>query len=353
VLELTNKFILDEVTTTGGLESLYPEWAELWRSCPGATPFHSPDWLVPLWRHLGEGELWVISLRLDERLIAVAPFFIHERKNPPRRELMLLGTGITDYLDVLIEPGFEQIGAEAIFAHLYDHQKRWDVLDFQQLRPGSSMLEFTASSELACQVEVQEVCPVLSLKCGNEGLARVIPSHMLHKLQYYRRRMGREGQWRIEEAQLHNFEEIFGSFTCLHRARWHARGLEGVLAREPLLAFHREAAERLLLAGALRLYALRLKAQTIGALYSFTDRARAYFYLSGFDPEFSALSPGTLLIGHAIEEAIGAGAVEFDFLRGREAYKYMWGAKGRLNYRRRMRIARSQPDASERREQVV
>jgi CelD/BcsL family acetyltransferase involved in cellulose biosynthesis len=49
-------------------------------------------------------------------------------------------------------------------------------------------------------------------------------------------------------------------------------------------------------------------------------------YIGGFDPRWSALSPGTLLLGHAIEQATAEGAAAFDFLRGAEAYKYRWGA---------------------------
>jgi len=60
---------------------------------------------------------------------------------------------------------------------------------------------------------------------------------------------------------------------------------------------------------------------------------RASYYLSGLDPAFQRLSPGTVMIGHAIEEAVRAGASGFDFLRGKEAYKYKWGAKDRPTYR--------------------
>ena len=47
------------------------------------------------------------------------------------------------------------------------------------------------------------------------------------------------------------------------------------------------------------------------------------------DPALSHMSPGKLLIGAAIEAARAAGARHFDFLRGREAHKYDWGAVGR------------------------
>ncbi len=62
-----------------------------------------------------------------------------------------------------------------------------------------------------------------------------------------------------------------------------------------------------------------------------------YYYLGGFDPDYAALSPGALLVGHAIEAAVREGAVAFDFLRGREAYKRRWGARDTPTYCRRLR----------------
>ncbi|HPU25822.1 MAG TPA: GNAT family N-acetyltransferase [Phycisphaerae bacterium] len=52
---------------------------------------------------------------------------------------------------------------------------------------------------------------------------------------------------------------------------------------------------------------------------------RLYYYLGGFDPEYGRLSPGKLLVAHALEQAIGEGMRGFDVLRGREDYKYEWG----------------------------
>jgi CelD/BcsL family acetyltransferase involved in cellulose biosynthesis len=44
-----------------------------------------------------------------------------------------------------------------------------------------------------------------------------------------------------------------------------------------------------------------------------------------------------VLVGCAIEAAAEEGAREFDFLRGREAYKYRWGARDRPTFGRRLR----------------
>ena len=113
--------------------------------------------------------------------------------------------------------------------------------------------------------------------------------------------------------------------------------MPGVLDDRSVLAWHREAAGLLQDAGLLRLHGLRRDGEFIAVLYCLMDLApaherRCYYYLGGFDPRLRTLSPGTLLIGHAIEQAIIEGAAAFDFLRGGEPYKYRWGAVNEPSY---------------------
>jgi CelD/BcsL family acetyltransferase involved in cellulose biosynthesis len=58
-----------------------------------------------------------------------------------------------------------------------------------------------------------------------------------------------------------------------------------------------------------------------------------FSYQIGFDPKLKRMSPGAIIIAHAIQEAISRGLKEFDFLRGSESYKYRWGARDRETYR--------------------
>ena len=98
--------------------------------------------------------------------------------------------------------------------------------------------------------------------------------------------------------------------------------------------FHRDAARRMLAAGALRLYATRLAGRVVAVFYGFALGGTTYYYLSGYDPELEKLSIGTLIVAHAMEEAVREGAAVFDFLRGAEEYKFAWGATERMNRRR-------------------
>jgi CelD/BcsL family acetyltransferase involved in cellulose biosynthesis len=128
----------------------------------------------------------------------------------------------------------------------------------------------------------------------------------------------------------------------LHGARWTERGEEGIVRDELVRNFQREALAALSDAGLARCYQIRIGGSIAGAYYGMCDGKRAYAYLGGFDPAFSAESPGSILTGHAIAEAIREGATEFHFLRGREAYKYRWGPTDRWNRRRTFRRV-SQP----------
>ena len=324
---------VEEATTIEELERLRGQWLELWRRCPQATPFQSPAWLIAWWKHLGQGQLWVLALRQEQRLVGVVPCVVAAPAPGPERRLLLLGTGLSDYLDALLEPEVAGPACAALLAWLEAGHYGWDVCDWQQLPGNSPLLEAELPPGWRCRRTAQEVCPVLTLPGQVEQLPAMLPSHMANNLRYYRRRLERLRQVKVELADPENFSELLENFLKLHRARWAARGQDGVLAQERLQAFHREAARDLLACGALRLYELRIAGRLAASLYAFSHGARVFYYLCGAEPDFATLSPGTLLIGHAIEQAIRQGQREFDFLRGREAYKFLWGAKARPNYR--------------------
>ena len=54
----------------------------------------------------------------------------------------------------------------------------------------------------------------------------------------------------------------------------------------------------------LRLYGLRLGGRLIACWYGLAGRTTLYYYLGGFDPQLGQLSPGALLLDHALHEAM-------------------------------------------------
>jgi len=326
--------VVYEARSLEELERLRPEWFTLWQQCPDSTPFQSPAWLIGWWKHLGQGQLWVLELRQGDRLCGLAPFYLHQSDSRAPRELRFLGNAISDYRDILIDRACRTEGLNALSRHLEANDSEWDLMDLQQLCFGSSALRLPIPSHWRSRTSKQEVCPVLRLPVHVKGLSEILPRSTFSKLAYYRRRLAKLPNTTFELADRETFPGFFERFLYLHRARWTQRGQTGLLAHPQLESFHQEAASAFLHDGILRLYAFRCEGTIVASLYVFSHRTRVFFYLSGFDPAVASLSPGMLLIGHAIEQAIREGCETFDFLRGNEAYKYLWGAKDEINYRR-------------------
>jgi CelD/BcsL family acetyltransferase involved in cellulose biosynthesis len=302
------------ITDPGALAALAPEWLALCRRTPGTTPFQTPMWILPWWTHFGSDELAVIA-----GAEAIAPLYIV--RDGDESLGMFLGTGNTDYLDVIGD-------AAAVIDDLATLDcQMWDL---QQLRPSSTMLRVAPPSGWSDNVDDHDVCPVLQLAELD------LSTHAQKKLRYYRRSLARIGDVRVEAATTDNLDNLTTALFDLHAARWQQRGLPGVLADHVTQAFTRDAARAMLDAGALRMYATRLNERIVAVFYGFAFGDTVYYYLSGYDPSLEKLSIGTLIVAHAIEEAQREGAATFDFLRGAEEYKYTWGAKDRMNKRRQL-----------------
>lgn len=331
-------------TSRAALEALRPEWQRLWAETPDTTPFQSPDWLIPWWRHVGHGELLSFAFRApaDGRLIGLAPFYVHAAADA-LRYLFPLGIATTDYLDALVAPAFRQAVAPLLFAALRNHRDSWDICAWPQLRAGATLLEAPLPAGWAARCEPAEPCPVLSLPDRLADLADTVPAETLASLGRRRVRAAKKGTITWESAATHDPEELLEAHLRLHGARWRARGEAGVLAGAAVQAAHRDALPGLAARNALRLYALRLDGRIVATLHGFADppgrrNRRAYLYLGGFDPAVERLSPGMLIVGHAIEEAVREGLTAVDFLRGQEPHKYAWGARDEPTWRREPRL---------------
>lgn len=330
---------VEAVTTAAGLEQLAPDWWALWQAVPEATPFQSPAWLLPWWRHVGEGELLVLAVRREGALAGLFPFYRYAQPATGERLLFPIGIATTDYLDALVRP--EQ--AAPVLAAASRHlalRAGCEAWDWPQLRPGSTLLSLPAPPGWAERVEAADPCPCLRLPGCVEDLATRVSGKTLRDLRTVRRRAEQAGtlRWETEES---GTEEALEALLRLHAARWDTRGEAGVLASPAVQAMHRAAMPLLHRAGLLRLHSLRLDGAIVAVLYALADppgraERRLYCYISGFDPGLERLSPGMLLVGRAVEAAVAEGFAVADFLRGRERYKYFWGAEDQPTHRRRM-----------------
>ncbi len=291
--------MLSVITDISDLEEIRAEWSELWRNDPSATPFQSPEWLLPWWRHLfGGGQLWTVIRRREGQLVSLLPLFRWGDRN---QNLSFMGTGITDYLDIIGEP-VDSIPGD------------WETADLDGIRSMSTLLHLGTP-------EICGVCPCVELPANMDELLGRIEPKLAVDIRRSSNRLTRAGNLTVERTS--DPQELFS----LHQSRWRERQKEGMFAADATQKFHRDVAAGFEKLGILRLYLMRLDGNAIGAIYAFTHRARTYAYLSGFDPAHAKLSPGTSLLAHVVQDAIQEGVQVFDFLRDGDGYKYRWGAQ--------------------------
>jgi CelD/BcsL family acetyltransferase involved in cellulose biosynthesis len=330
----------ENIRRTADLAALETEWQRLASVCPDTTIFQTYEWNAAWWRHFGRvpgRRLWIITFRdPDGALVGLAPLMTSFWYATSLRRLSFLGTGTSDYLDVLAAPGWEQQVSESLYSFL-ESQGGWQIADFQQLREGSVFRRYPppAGSRLNFLNVPGEACPFLPLPPSWEMLQQGLGKKTRANVGYYDRALQKVYDVKIgpvtDEAVLN--DELTRLFE-LHGRRWNQRWLPGVFAGKRVQAFHRDAARRLLGKGWLRLFSLRLDGETQASLYCFSYGKRLCYYQGGFEPTLARLSLGTVLTARAMQAAIAEQHEVFDFLRGDEPYKAKWTTASRANLRR-------------------
>jgi CelD/BcsL family acetyltransferase involved in cellulose biosynthesis len=317
--------ISDPASITG----IRGSWRQLWRNCPRATPFQSPDWLVPWWDIFMPGELRIVAVHREDELVGLAPFYREGAR------LLPIGISLSDYQDVLLLPEHAEAAAEAV-ADAIQSMDDIEFCEFDELAPDAAALQI-APQGWSESLATGSPCPVLDLPDELPKLRQVIPPSRLRHLGTARRRVARRGDSAILEGDVDNAVALFRELVRLHQLRWKADGQKGIFADPRVESFHIAALPGLIEQGIARVYALTIDEAVVGVYYGLRNRDCAYAYIGGYDPNYAFESPGSVLLGHAIEAAVREGLTLFDFLRGSEDYKYEWGARDRWNTRMSLR----------------
>ncbi len=312
------------------LAELRAEWSALFDAAADPSPFLSWEWLEAWWRAFGgRREPWILEARDGAGDLAGLLVLVGGEGPLGLRRWRLLGNGVTgaDHLDVLSRAADAPAVRDAIARAIASAPDAWDLLDLEDLPCGSptvqALLRATAARGARAAVERGFVCPGFALRgTFEEHLARV------RRRETYGRRvrwLARQPGFRIEVATSPaDAPAALEQFLRLHQLRWAAEGGSAGIPPGPVEDFHRAVAPRLAARGWLRLYTLQVGGAPVAAVYGIEMGRRFSYYQSGYDPAWSARSPGLVLVGRTIEDAYAHGLSDYDFLRGTEPYKLDW-----------------------------
>jgi CelD/BcsL family acetyltransferase involved in cellulose biosynthesis len=258
----------------------------------------------------------MMVFRRDGEIAGVLPSFLHEWNG--QRQMTLVGSGVSDYLDPVFEPAYLGEILELTRAQLRSRGD-WDLCDWQDLSRDSPI------ASLGTPVE-DTPCLVIPIEQPFEEFLAGRPTELKRNLRRDEKKAAAVGPVSFEALES-TTPELMDALVQLHGARWAKSGEQGMIAANRSEAFLRDVAERFAALGSLRIFSMRFANRIVAILLALRDRTTLYAYLTGFDPEYEKLGFGRQLLAHAVRYAHEQGYRQWDFLRGQEAFKFDWGAR--------------------------
>lgn len=319
------------IESNAELKALGPGWEALQAESALTSVFETFDWQSLWWESYGRGQPLRVILASDgDKLLGILPVYIQTEAmfHYPVRLLRFVGSGGDTYPDDLgpiIAPGREPEIARAL-AEATMRLPGWDVLLLGDMSPKCPFTKALAAAARAARLETltgqSQHIAYIDLPATWDGWLQSLNGDRRYRVKKIRKKLQAAHPARFfvwdDPATL---DQGIDRLIYLHHKRWKSIGQPHAFDSPAYVTFHRAAMKACLARDRLRLYALELSGQVVAMYYFYRFRDVAYLMQSGFDPDFSDVKPGQVLLGHIIEHAIGEGHKGLDFLRGDHRYK--------------------------------
>ncbi len=312
----------------------FEEWDDVLARSVRPSPFLSRRFLVPWAKTFAAGRPLRVA-RWERGGRAEGFLFLCRRAEMEGWEL--LGSDrVSDSLDAVVAAGMEGgFWADLLRSPL--EMLAEGPLHLPSLVEGSPSLSLLpgicGERGIAFFAEEADRSPFLPLPESFDDYLGQLDKKERHELRRKLRRAG-EAEPRLSFRVTGTAEELstdFPSFLELHRK---SHPEKRRFMDDRMAEFFREVAHGFFSAGWLRLAFLSGAGGDIASAFQIEIDRTLLLYNSGFDPEAGGrMSPGMVLLARCVEDAIGRGLKEYDFLRGRERYKYDLGGRDRIVYR--------------------
>ncbi|WP_372344221.1 GNAT family N-acetyltransferase [Streptomyces sp. KL116D] len=321
-------------TDPAGFGALREEWNRLHRSTAAATPFQSHAWLHSWWlSYGGTGRLRVVLVRQDGRLVAAAPLM---RRLRPFPTLTPLGTGISDFSDVLVEEGPDGPVRPALDALRTGLWKlaAGAVIDFREVRPGSAveaLHDDWPGPRRRCADSACLELPALPM----DDLVQRLPRPRAQRARAKMRKLDAAGiERRVVPAA-----EVGPSVRRLlelHQLQWQQRKVTTEHVK-PRFAEHLTRSVALMAeTGDAVVTEFTLDGSVVAADLTFVSPRLAGGYLYGAHPELRdrKIDVATMLLRSCAQHLQDTSRTDvLSLLRGTEPYKLHWRPEQRVNQR--------------------
>ena len=317
---------VEEINSFAEIMALNDRWDELLHTSGEDSFFLSIPWLKAWWETFGtEYKLKCIKVTEDEKVVGIAPFAIASRgKLISWKKLILLGSGPSDRCGIIAEK--ERADIHSRVWEYIKSTDEWDVIEIRDVDASGPtyrnfILSFPSSSY------VTERSPYIDISKGYEGYVIGLSKNMRYNLGRYARKIESAGGKLVTRSGRDCCVSGIKMLKKLSNARWEG---DNVLKSPKMMEFAERASMIRSDSANVVFHSIEIDDEAIAVSMGFEEKNRYMYYLSGFDPEYSKLSPGYVLISEIIKQCCSKKIKEVDMLRGTEEYKYRFNAVDRI-----------------------
>jgi CelD/BcsL family acetyltransferase involved in cellulose biosynthesis len=315
-----------------GFDDMEGVWKEL-ADGSNCTIYQSFEWQRTWWKYFGENRpLHCLVCKDKDNVVGILPLFKERVSFLGLRVatvLKFVGSGISDYLEPIVLPGYEESFLRAVVDHLRMTCKTWDVFEISDASESSPLskvlmdrLRLSGLNVYAYEGSRSSQVPLPS---SWDVLLQQLGRHTRHELKRKTQKLKENPQFEMETFgdNVNDTATAIREVAAVHGERWKSLGYDSVFDDATHLAFHTEVAKKLSLRGWLKIYFLKVNGIRVAASYDFQFRKRVYvFHHNAYGPdEIMKYSPGYVLHFMIIKEAIECGMEVYDMLRGNQGYK--------------------------------
>lgn len=312
---------------------LRKQWNALLSRSEHNTIFLTHQWFEAWWRSFGKEYRIEILLARDDvgNLVGVAPLMTSKIGL-----YFMASHEVTDYCDFITGAGKIDQFYELLLDYFQKHYAHIKNAEFINIPSASrtliSLPHIAPEKNFSCEISEYEAAPILILPPSYDTYLGSLDRKNRHELRRKIRRLKSSGQVSIRrKTEPQELNAAIQDFIILHRES--SASKQEFWKKEGMTDFFRLLIHLFSLEQWVEVNLLHFKDKLIAGLLNFVYADTLYLYNVAFDREFFSFSPGFILFDHSIKQAIEEEKKVADFLRGREKYKYFFGAKDSKIYK--------------------
>ncbi|HEX6983582.1 MAG TPA: GNAT family N-acetyltransferase [Balneolaceae bacterium] len=329
--------------------------SEEWRNVAEISStyiFQTYEWNRIWWKHFGDGQqLNILLFYQDDLLLGIAPLFLDKvtfmglkmysclrfigsTVSQPEGEDLKGLLPYSDYLDLIIRPGYERQVNRKFMEYLANNELDFNEVVLDEIPENSSLRNYLMpdleEQDKDYLVQQSSACPVIELgRSWDEHLADMSKSSR-YKTRRFIKQAEKPGYkiFEIKEApDKAGIEKAYEKLVKLHQKRWKDLGYPGIFDEKRMYNFLKEITLEFFDHGWAQCklaHSIEENGKCIAVDLLFKYKRREYLVQRALDSDSPSAEhgPGNVLLYVMLRDAAEKGIEEFDLLRGTESYKF-------------------------------